>query len=194
VFPRVTHGFQSTNSSCGLRNHQRSANRSCGLINHQWKPSLSYIRNHKQNWFHGWCMDLTAQTAPMGSRNVKENWDAIESEIVTETVWTADAWSRQHKQLLWAQKSSTKLNPWLTHGFDSANSSCGLKKRQRKLRRYRVRNYHRNFLHSWRLEYTAQTAPVGSEIIIENWDVVVSEIITETDSTADSWSRQRKQL
>jgi len=70
--------------------------------NHQWKLSLSYIRNHQQNWFHGWRIDSIAQIAPVGSEIIKENWEAAESEIITETASTADTWSRQRKQLLWA--------------------------------------------------------------------------------------------
>jgi hypothetical protein len=44
------------------------------------------------------------------------------------------------------------------------------------------------------MDSKAQTAPVGSEIIIENWDAAKSEIITETACTADAWNTQSKQL
>jgi hypothetical protein len=67
-------------------------------------------------------MDSTAQTAPLAS------------EIITESASTGDAWIRQRKEPMRAlqssskteslpnQKSSTKLLPRVTHGFDSANS------------------------------------------------------------------------
>jgi hypothetical protein len=55
-------------------------------------------------------MDSTAQTAPAAS------------EIFIETASTPDPWIRQRKQPLWLQKSSTKLLPLVTHGFDRANS------------------------------------------------------------------------
>jgi len=97
VLPLVTHGFDSANSPYGLRNLQRNCFR--------WKR-----------------MDSTAQTAPLAS------------EIITESASTGDAWIRQRKEPMRAlqssskteslpnQKSSTKLLPRVTHGFDSANS------------------------------------------------------------------------
>jgi len=59
-------------------------------------------------------MDSTAKTAPAAS------------EIFNETASTDDEWIRQRKQPLWLQKSSTKLLPRVTHGFDSSKSPCGL--------------------------------------------------------------------
>jgi hypothetical protein len=71
-------------------------------------------------------MDSTAQTAPTAL------------EILNETAYTGEAWIRLRKELMWAmksstkteslpnQKSSTKLLPRVTHGFDSAKSPCGL--------------------------------------------------------------------
>jgi hypothetical protein len=56
-------------------------------------------------------MDSTAQTAPPAS------------EIIIESAATSDAWIRQRKQPLRTQKSSTKLFPLVTHGFDCANST-----------------------------------------------------------------------
>jgi len=56
-------------------------------------------------------MDSTAQTAP------------VASEIINETPSTPDPWIRQRKQPLWLQKTSTKLLPRVTHGFDSAKST-----------------------------------------------------------------------
>jgi hypothetical protein len=55
-------------------------------------------------------MDSTAQTTPAAS------------EIFNETASTRDTWIRQRKQPLWLQKSSPKVLPRVTHGFDSANS------------------------------------------------------------------------
>jgi hypothetical protein len=95
LFRLVTHGFNSANSPCGLRNHHRKC-------------------------FHGRRMDSTAQTAPAAS------------EIFNETASTRDPWIRQRKQHLRPQKSSTKLLPLVTHGFDSGNSPCGFRNHQRK--------------------------------------------------------------
>jgi hypothetical protein len=55
-------------------------------------------------------MHSTLQTAPAAS------------EIFNETDSTGDACIRQRKQPLLLQKSSTKLLPLVTLGFDSANS------------------------------------------------------------------------
>jgi len=102
-------------------------------------------------------MDSTAQTAP------------VALEIFNETVSTGDAWIRQRKQPLRPQKSSPKVLPRVTHGFDSANSPYGL------------RNLQRNCFHSRPMDSTAQIAPAASEIF------------NETASTRDLWIRQRKQ-
>jgi len=74
-------------------------------------------------------MDSTAQTAP------------ATSEIFNETVSTGNAWIRQRKQPLWPQKSSSKVLPWVTHAFDSANSPCGLRNHQRKQSPWRLTNH-----------------------------------------------------
>jgi hypothetical protein len=83
-----------------------------------------------RNCFQGWHIDSTAQTTPM------------DSEIMNETASTADAWIRHRKEPMWAMKSSTKpeslrtqkpstkLLPRVTHGFDSANNSWGLRNNQ----------------------------------------------------------------
>jgi hypothetical protein len=102
-------------------------------------------------------MDSTAETA------------LAASEIFNETASTCDAWIRQRKQPLRPQKSSTKLLPLVTHGFDSANSPCGF------------RNHQPNCFHGCRMDSTAETAPAASEIF------------NETVSTRDAWIRQRKQ-
>jgi hypothetical protein len=64
-------------------------------------------------------MDSTAQTAPVALENINE------------TSSTGDEWIRQRKEHLRPQKSSTKLLPLVTHGFDSANSACGFRNLQR---------------------------------------------------------------
>jgi len=69
-------------------------------------------------------MHSTAETAPAAL------------EIFNETVSTGDAWIRQRKQPLRPQKSSPKVLPWVAHGFESANSPCGLRNHQRKLSRW----------------------------------------------------------
>ena len=102
LLPRVMHGFDSAKGPCGLRNHQR-------------KLSPCRIRNLQQNCFHEGRMDSTAQTAHAGY------------EVINETASTGDAWIRQRKQPLRPPKSSSKVLPRGTRGFDSANSPCGLK-------------------------------------------------------------------
>jgi len=102
-------------------------------------------------------MDSTAQTAPMASENINE------------TSSTGDEWIRQRKEHVRPQKSSTKLLPLVTHGFDSANSPCGF------------RNLQRNSFDWRRMDSTAQTAPTASEIF------------NATASTGDAWIRQRQQ-
>jgi hypothetical protein len=64
-------------------------------------------------------MDSIAQTGPAAS------------EIFNETVLIGDAWIRQRKQPLLPQKSSPKVLPRVTHGFDSANNPCGIRNLQR---------------------------------------------------------------
>jgi hypothetical protein len=43
-------------------------------------------------------------------------------EIINETASTGDSWIRQRKEPMMPKKSSTKLLPRVTRGFDSANS------------------------------------------------------------------------
>jgi hypothetical protein len=88
-------------------------------------------------------MDSTAQRALVGYEIINKNSVVAESEIINKTASTGDTWIRQHKEPMWAlkssikiqslqnQKSSTKLLPRVTHGFDSANSTCGLRNLQR---------------------------------------------------------------
>jgi hypothetical protein len=65
-------------------------------------------------------MHSTAQTAPAAS------------EIFNETVSTGDAWIRQRKQPLRPQKSSPKVLPRGTHGFE-AQTVLGFQKASTKL-------------------------------------------------------------
>jgi hypothetical protein len=88
-------------------------------------------------------MDSRAQRALVGYEIINKNSVAAESEIINETASTGDAWIRQHKEPMWAlkssikiqslqnQKSSTKLLPRVMHGLDCANSTCGLRNLQR---------------------------------------------------------------
>jgi hypothetical protein len=131
LVPRVTHGFENANSLCWLRNHQRNcflrvtlgfyiSNSPCGLRNHQLKLSRCRVRNHQRNCFHGWHMEITVQTASIDSK----------SSTKTESMPT--------------QKSSTKLLPHVTNGFDITNSPYGLRNHQLKLTRCRCRNHQWN--------------------------------------------------
>ena len=156
LLTRVTHGFNSANSPSGLRNNHR-------------KQSRCRLRNPQQNCCHGWCMDSTAQKTQ------------VASEIINETASTGDAWIRHRNEPLLTQKSSTKLLPMVTHGFDSANSPCGLRNNQWKLSWCRLRNPQWNCFHGWRIDSTTQKAPVASEII------------NETASNGDAWIWQRQQ-
>jgi len=173
----VTHAFDSAKSSCGLRNHQsnwvagdskiitetastgdawirqrtqplptqKSSTRMLPRVTHALDSANSPcgLRNVQRKCFHGWRMHSTAQTARAAS------------EIFNETASTSDACIRQRKQPLWHQTSSTKMILRVTHGFDSANSPCGL------------RNLQRKWFHGWRMDSTAQTAPAASEIFNE---------------------------
>jgi hypothetical protein len=88
-------------------------------------------------------MHSIAQTAHVGLEIINENRVPGDSQIINETASTGDAWIRQRKEPMRAmqsstqteslpnQKSSTKLLPQVTHGFDSANSTCGLRHLQR---------------------------------------------------------------
>ena len=108
LLPRVTHGFDSANSPSGLRNHHKKQSHCCSeTINKTVFKGDVWIRQRKN---------------PRGLR------------IINETASTCDAWIRQRKQPLWTHKSSTKIEslptqksspkllPRTTHGFDSANS------------------------------------------------------------------------
>jgi len=202
MIPRVTHGFDSANSPCDLRNLQRncfhwwrmhstaqtahvgleiindteslatrkSSTKLLSRVTHGFESANSPcgIRHLQRKWFHGWRMDSTAQTAPAAS------------EIFNETASTCDAWIRHRKQPLRPQKSSTKLLPRVTHRFDIANSPCSL------------RNLQQNCFHWWRMHSTAQTAHVGLEIINDTESLATRKSSTKL-STGDAWIRERKQ-
>jgi hypothetical protein len=68
-------------------------------------------------------MDSTAQRAHVGFEIINENSVAPESEIINETASTGDAWIRHSKQPMWPQKSSTKVLPQVTHGFDTQTTN-----------------------------------------------------------------------
>jgi len=82
-------------------------------------------------------MHSTAQTAHVGLEIINENLVAGDSKIINETAYMGEAWIRQRKERMWAlksstktqslqnQKSSTKLLPWVTHGFVSAKTHVG---------------------------------------------------------------------
>jgi hypothetical protein len=91
-------------------------------------------------------MDSTAQTAPR------------DSEIAIDTPSEGDALIRQPKQPLWTQMSSTKLQPLVAHGFDSANSprdsniinesaATGAALIRQRKQPKGLRNHQRNFYH-----------------------------------------------
>jgi hypothetical protein len=132
----VTHGFDSANNHTAYeifnktastvdewirqRKHplrlQKYSTELLPLVTHGFDNANSQwgFRNHQRNCCDGLGMDSTAQTAPPAS------------EIITASAYTGDASIRQRQQPLRPQKSSTKLLPRVTHGFDSANSPCGL--------------------------------------------------------------------
>jgi hypothetical protein len=97
------------------------------------------LRNHQRNRFHRWRMDSTALTTPVDSEIITDNWVVADSKIINQTASTVEEWIRHRKEPLWAQKLSTKseslptqkssmkLLPQVTHGFDSANIPCGLR-------------------------------------------------------------------
>jgi hypothetical protein len=66
-----------------------------------------------------------------GLRNHQRNRVARDLKIINETASTGEAWIRQVKQPRRPQKSSRKLLPRVTPGFDSANKPCGLRNLQR---------------------------------------------------------------
>jgi hypothetical protein len=80
----------------------------------------------------------------VGYEIINKNSVAAKSETINETASTGNTWIRQHKEPMWAlkssikiqslqnKKSSTKLLPRVMHGLDIANSPCGHRNHQRK--------------------------------------------------------------
>ena len=110
-------------------------------------------------------MDSSSHTAAVDSEIVKENYFAAAAELIIETTCRADAWIRQHTE------------PLLNRNYS------------RKLRHSRLRNHHRNFYKSRRMDSSAHKAPVDSQIVKEN-EIDAEEIITETACKADAYIRQ----
>jgi len=100
---------------------QKSSTKLFPRVTHAFDSATSPcgFRKLQQNCFHWSHMHSTAQTAHAAS------------EIFNETDSTGDASIRQRNQPLRPQKSSTKLLPLVTHGFDRANNPCGLRNLQR---------------------------------------------------------------
>jgi len=141
LLPLVLNAFDSANSPCGpeifketdstgdacIRQRkqplrpQKSSTKLFALVTHAFDSANSPcgLRNLQRNCFHWSRMDSTAQTSPAAS------------EIFNETASSGDACIRQRKQPVRHQKSSTKLIPLVTHGFDSANTHSGLRNHQR---------------------------------------------------------------
>jgi len=192
MFPEVTSGFVSAHSPCWL-------------INSQGKLSCRPVRNSPRNCFLRWHKESLGQTAPVDSENVKENWVADHSEIITETVYRDDRRNHQRAQhlltqkmsrkteSLTTQKSSWKLFPEITEGILSAHSTCWLRKCQGKLSRWPLRNRHGNCFQRLQKESSARTAPVDKEKFKENWVADHSEIAPETVSRDYRRNPQRAQ-
>jgi hypothetical protein len=100
---------------------RKSSTKLFPLVTHAFDSANSPcdLRNLQRNCFHWSRMFSTPQTSRAAS------------EIFNETASSGDACIRQRKQPVRHQKSSTKLLPLVTHGFDSANSPWGLRNHQR---------------------------------------------------------------
>jgi hypothetical protein len=154
LLPRVTPRFDSANNPCALRNLQRNGFHGRRMDSTaQTAPATSEIFNEtastRDEWIPQRKQPLGLQksstklllgvthafdraNSPCGLRNHQRNRVARDLKIINETASTGDACNRKRKQPLRPQKSSTKLFPRVTHGFDSANSPCGLRILQRK--------------------------------------------------------------
>jgi hypothetical protein len=143
---------------------------SLGLRNHHSKLSCCLVRNHQRNCFHVeheirqrvqllWANKSYLKIESLRSQKssmkllprVTHGFDRAntlaDSEIINETASPGDSWIRHRKhplrtqkssfktELLPSQKSSTNLLPYLTRGFGTAYSSCGLTNHIRKLSR-----------------------------------------------------------
>jgi hypothetical protein len=154
LLPRVTPGFDSANNPCALRNLQRNGFHGRRMDSTaQTAPATSEIFNETASTRDAWIPQrkqalglqksstklllgvtqaFDRANSPCGLRNHQRNRVARDLKIINETASTGEAWIRQRKQPLRPHKSSTKLLPRVTHGFDSANSPCGLRILQRK--------------------------------------------------------------
>ena len=88
------------------------------------------------------------------------------------------------------QKSSPKLFLVMTLGFVNTHSPFWLRNSRGNLSRCRFKNHHRNSFQSWRMDSSAHTSAVDSEIFKETYVTVAAKIIIETACRADAWIRQ----
>jgi hypothetical protein len=116
MLSRETHGFDSTNISLGLRNHQRTAVTGYAGIRQPKQPLGTRIS--PTNYCPEYRMDATAQTAPTDSEIINEllSWvtprfDSTNSPkgliYHQRTPIPGDAWMRQPEQPPGTHKSST---------------------------------------------------------------------------------------
>jgi len=108
-------------------------------------------------------VDLEALPAPVDLEKLNENRAYADWEIITETPWKGDSWSRKGSQLLLTQRKSTKTKSMATG------------------------NHHRNTFQRWRVDSEVLAAPVDSEKLNENEVGVDWEIIIETPLKGDTW-------
>jgi hypothetical protein len=72
-----------------------------------------------------------------------------------------------------------KLFPHITCGFVGAHNPSWLWNRQRKQSLFRLRIHQCYWLHNWRLDSSAHTIPVDSEIITDSWVAANSKTSTK---------------
>jgi len=131
--------------------------------NRHRKLSRCWLENRHRHYFPSWRLVSYGRTVLVDSVIVTENGVADDSEIITETLSTANAWIGQHTQSQVTRKSSLTMSL------------------------YQLENHHQNCFPSWRLVSSACTFPVDSVIITENIVANDSEIINETAYTAKAW-------
>ena len=96
LLPQVTHAFDSANSPCGLRNHQR--NRVTGdskIINETASTGDACIRQRKQPLRP---QKSSRKLIPLGTHAFDSANSPCALEIFNETASTGDAWIRPRKQ------------------------------------------------------------------------------------------------
>jgi hypothetical protein len=175
------------------------------LGNCHQKISRSLLWNRHRHCFPSWHSVLSVHTVPVKSVIVTENWVAEDSEIITETPFTADPWialrtqsrltrkSTSKTESLMRLKSSPKMLPQLMLGFVYVHCPCWLSNHHRILSSWRLRNNQRVCLQCWRVDSSAQIYPVDCEIASQNLVAAESETINETASTGEAWIRPRTQ-